>query len=369
MLVKQTVLSTRITKKNILLNEFKALDCFSIVKNDDALYFTRIPRLQKWISGENFVILGTGGSSLGGQCIHAISKNPKNIKFVNNLDPSTLNNLFSKIDLQKTNFLCISKSGETLETVCQTMLIVDLIKNFENFCEKFIIITENKKSSLRELANEFNFLCLDHPETIGGRFSVFSIVGMLPAMLCGIDPKEIIAGGSEILNNSQHYLRQIEDGVSFVLDSFSNGLKQHVSFIYSDKLAFFGAWLAQLYAESSGKSGNGITPITAVGSVDQHSQLQLYLDGAADKCFTFFLEKQISALQISDQFIPKNLAYIKNKRIHDIFGAQYKATISSMLEKNYNVREIEIPEITPKVLGAMFMHFMLEVACVCKMIG
>jgi glucose-6-phosphate isomerase len=231
--------------------------------------------------------------------------------------------------------------------------------------DRFVFITEDKPSSIREIANEFNFLCLDHPKTIGGRFSVFSIVGMLPALLCGADPEKIRDGGRRILEN---HFKEVEDGAVFVFESFRKGITQHVSFIYTDKFIPFGTWLAQLYAESTGKNGCGITPLTAIGSVDQHSQLQLYLDGSKDKCFTFFFENQKSELRIAeDRYLPSSLFYLKNKTAANVFQTQYAATVASVLEKKCNVRKIEMPEITSEIMGALFMHFMLEVACVCKL--
>jgi glucose-6-phosphate isomerase len=192
---------------------------------------------------------------------------------------------------------------------------------------------------------------------------------MLPAILCGINSEEILEGGRKVLNNFEHSIEKIENGARFVADQFFERFSQHVSFIYTDKLLCFGSWLAQLYGESTGKSGKGITPLTAIGSVDQHSQLQLYLDGKRDKCFTFFLEKQKSELKISNEFMPKNFAYLGGKRVSDIFEAQCAATATSILEKGCRLRKIEIPEITPEILGALFMHFMLEVVCVCRLIG
>jgi glucose-6-phosphate isomerase len=357
-------------QESVFFADLVGLDCFSIVNSKDNLKFIENPRLAKWMSGGNFIIFGTGGSSLGGQCIRAISRcKNRNVKFVSNLDPHTLHDLFSKTDLTNVKFLCISKSGETLETICQTLLAVDFVKSCPDIEERFVVITENKPSSLREIADKFNFLCLDHPKTIGGRFSVFSIVGMLPAVLCGIKPDEIIEGGRKILNNFGDAIQKIKEGASFIVNSMQHGFTQHVSFIYSDKLSYFGAWLAQLYAESTGKSGGGITPITAMGSADQHSQLQLYLDGNDDKCFTFFWEKQNSQLQVPPEMIPQSFSYLNNNKISDIVEAQYRATLTSIAERGFNVRKIEIPNITPEVLGSLFMHFMLEVASVCKMVG
>lgn len=354
------------------LNDIKELDCFSIVNEKSDLQYFENPRLKKWLQFDNFVIFGTGGSSLGGQCIHAISEDFKlksKIKFINNLDPNTLDNCFSDIDFSKTGFLCISKSGETLETISQLLLVISRLKRISDnieISESVVIITENKRSSLKHIADEFDFLCLDHPSTIGGRFSVFSIVGMLPALMSGVDPIKIRSGGKSVLDNST----LINDGTSFVVHNFNNMITQHVSFIYSDRLSFFGAWLSQLYAESSGKIGNGITPLTAMGSVDQHSQLQLYLDGKNDKCFTFFMENFDNDLAIDDSdFIPEQFSYLKNKKISEIFFSQYNATLTSILEKNNrSIRKIEIPKITEEILGELFMYFMLEVVCVCKLI-
>lgn len=354
------------------LDEIKSLDCFSIVNERADLKCLENSRLQKWLQFDNFLILGTGGSCLGGQCIHAISDDDKlknKIKFISNLDPNTLEKIIANTDFSKTGILCISKSGETLETISQLLLMITQLKRNSKHIippESVIIITEDKQSSLKQIASEFSFLCLDHPKTIGGRFSVFSIVGMLPALMCGIDPIKIRSGGKEILNNFD----TVKSGSTFIVQSFKNILTQHVSFVYSDRLSFFAAWLAQLYAESSGKNGNGITPLTATGSVDQHSQLQLYLDGANDKCFTFFIEEFNNVLAIDNSdYIPKPFRYLQNKKVSEIFNAQYEATITSILEKNRNIRKIKIPQFTPEIIGSLFMHFMLEAICICKLIG
>ncbi|MDR1235719.1 MAG: hypothetical protein LBJ96_01805 [Holosporaceae bacterium] len=335
--------------------------CFSVVKSSDDLKVFENPGLKKWMQHKKFVVFGTGGSCLGGQCISAIFPGD-NVRFVNNLDPLTLKKVFSEINFEETGFLCISKSGETLETICLTLSALDLTEKKE---DKFVFITENKPSSLREIANRFDFLCLDHPGDIGGRFSVFSIVGMLPAALCGIDPMKIRFGGRKIL---EKHLSEPKSGAAFVAKNFRDGKNLHVSFFYSDRLETFGKWLAQLYAESTGKSGVGITPITAMGAVDQHSQLQLYLDGCRDKCFSFFWENQKSDFSFREN-IPSSFSYLEGKTAADVFRAQQGGTMTSLLEKNIPVRKIEIPEITPEILGELFMYFMLEVVFVCKEIN
>jgi glucose-6-phosphate isomerase len=327
--------------------------------NGDNLEVWENSRLKKWLSLEKFIIFGTGGSSLGGQCLHGISKMKDKLTFVNNLDPHTLKNVLGKIS-PHTGFLCISKSGETMETVAQLLLILGVLERSE-ISSRVVVITENKSSSLREIAAEYDCLCVDYPKNIGGRFSVFSIVGMLPAFIGGTNPQRIRSGARQYLETSRNFA---QNGARFVA-----GHSQHVSFIYSDKLSFFGAWLAQLYAESTGKSGVGVTPLTAMGSFDQHSQLQLYLDGPSDKCFTFFLEKQKTDLAISSKiFVPHSFSYIKNKNIADIFEAQHNATLESLVEKGVPLRKIEFPELTPEILGALLAHFIWEVIAVCHIL-
>ncbi|GHU17946.1 hypothetical protein FACS189472_05560 [Alphaproteobacteria bacterium] len=383
--------------------------CISLVSGNEDLHFLEDQRLQRWLSLKKFVIFGTGGSSLGGQCIHAISGVGSRVTFVDNLDPHTLTNVFSGLILEgarplhneiffararknaaqdrsvldvhedpssgsdeancekdplcsglDTGFLCISKSGETLETISQLLLTIELLKSMgvSNFAERIVVITEDRQSSLREISAKYGFFCINHPWDVGGRFSVFSAVGMLPAVICGIDPMRIRKGAEKYLEES---FGSALEGAHFVF-----GHAQHVSFIYSDKLALFGNWLAQLYAESSGKYGMGVTPLTAIGSVDQHSQLQLYLDGPRDKCFTFFLEKQTTELTIAEDFVPDSFSYLKGKKVSDIFEAQYSATIQSIIEKGLPVRKFEFPTVTPEILGALFMHFMLEVVAYCR---
>ncbi len=349
-----------------LFDKFKELDCFSIVNDKSDLECIENPDVQKWLQFDHFVIMGTGGASLGGQCIHAISS--EEITFINNLDANTLEKTFAKLNFRKTGFLCISKSGETLETISQLLLIISRLQDTGNetrVSDHIIVITEDKNSSLKQIAVKFGCLCLEHPKTIGGRFSVFSIVGMLPAVMCGIDPLIIRTGGQNVLKN----IERIKSNISFISHNLKQNITQHVSFVYSDRLLPFASWLAQLYSESTGKIGKGITPLTAVGSIDQHSQLQLYLDGNNDKCFTFFLERSKSDISIDrNSFIPENFSYLKNKKISEIFESQHNATISSLLEKNRSIRKIEI-SLSPEALGELFMSFMIEVTCVCQLLN
>lgn len=353
----------RVEKRFIDFRDIISKDCFTIVKSDTDLRPLNSFRFKNWLQLDRFVVFGTGGSSLGGQAICALSQK-KNVQFISNIDVDTLDSLFSS-DLSRTGFLCISKSGETLETVYSILLTISKLQNLK---DRVVIVTENKDSSLKKIAVDHEFICFDHPPTIGGRYSVFSLVGMIPAMICEIDPKHIRVGANRVLEDFANSIYKVQEGVNFVLNGLDNNRTQHVSFIYSDKLLYFGKWLTQLYAESSGKKGKGITPIIAQGAVDQHSQLQLYMDGPQDKMYTFFFESKEQDLMLSYGKIPKSFSYLDGISANTVLKAQYQATYTILKENSNFVRAIEIPKLTADALGALFMHFMLEVVGVCKLL-
>lgn len=365
----------RVNESNSQLcdDECGCVDCdypFANIINDtdDIDFITSHQAIAKWMQFKRHIVFGTGGSSLGGQAIYAMSGTKKDIKFVNNIDPDTLKRVFEEIDIdfENTGFLCISKSGETLETICQTIVALDRYANAQDLNEHFLVITESKQSTLKSIANDNAILCINHPKNIGGRFSVFSVVGMLPALLCDVNPLLIRSGAKCVIDIHQ---QDLITATKFICDSYASNFKTHVSFIYSDKLSAFGQWLSQLYAESTGKGGNGVTPQVSIGSIDQHSHLQLYLDGPRDKCFTFFIENQLGdSISVNAANIG-NFKYLDNQKISKIFEAQSQATMQSMLEKKLNVRKICFPSITPEIMGSLFMHFMLEVTLVSQMIG
>lgn len=353
----------RMQKIFVDFSRIVAKECFTVVKSDSDLRVFGNSRFRNWLQSDNFVVIGTGGSSLGGQTICAAAR-CKKVRFVENIDAATLADLFSQ-DLSRTGFLCISKSGETLETIYTTLLLTSKIKNLQ---DRVVVITENKDSTLKQIATENDFLCFDHPAAIGGRYSVFSLVGMIPAMICGFEPKRIRSGANRILEDFANALYKVQEGAEFILNSVASKRSTHVSFIYSDKMQYFGKWLTQLYAESSGKNEKGITPITARGSVDQHSQLQLYMDGPQDKCYTFFFENQESNIALSDIKLPESFSYLHNVKASTVLKAQCKATFTALKENGNFMRLIEFPAMNPESLGALFMHFMLEVAAVCHML-
>lgn len=234
---------------------------------------------------KDVVIVGLGGSSLGTQAIfQALLPHAPNIHFLDNLDPVLFEKTMLRISPKKTLFIFISKSGETLETMTIFNTVVqNTARSAEFYKKNLLIITEEKKSQLFEAAKKFNIPFFPHPNNIGGRFSVLSPVSLLPASLFGLDVQGFLLGASRMKNNPlPHRLAK------FINEQYRHHRHTVVLFTYDARLQKFCEWVVQLFAESLGKKGNGITPLIAIGPKDQHSMLQLFLEGPNDKFFLFF---------------------------------------------------------------------------------
>ena len=331
-------------------------------------------------SFENVLFLGTGGSSLGGKTLVSIKENfffkdtsPK-IYFLENVDEWSISRLTNKINLQNTALVVISKSGETIETLSQFFFLKNEMKEIHNFKKKVFIITENKKSTLKEIQEEEGLKFYEHKKNIGGRFSVFSLVGLLPASLVGFDISSFREGGKLFLKN-------LIDDEDFFDNHFSSALSLMILYKknynisvfmpYSDRLDNLSFWYRQLWAESIGKNKMGITPMNALGTVDQHSQLQLYLDGPSDKFFTFIFEKKKKSKKNLDCSYGKDKNYrlLHNRSLDDLLIFELKATIETLKQKKKPLRVIELEEINEKVIGSLMMFLFLETIFSCYFIN
>ncbi len=334
---------------------------------------------------EAFLILGTGGSSLGAKTlvplyqgdIGAPFQKPL-LYFLENVDPHTLLTLFNHLPLSKTGIIAISKSGTTAETLAQLLSCEALWKEKgleQDFYQHTLIITEPKSSPLRRFAQSHNIPCLDHNPHIGGRFSVFSLVGLLPASIAGIDSRKIRQGGSRILmqflQNAPSEVPPVIGAASLFALQTERGMTQTVLMPYIDRLASFGLWFRQLWAESLGKEGHGTTPIRAMGTVDQHSQLQLYLEGPKDKTFTLLNFQNYPDKEKGPTLSPfdSDLAYFQTAALGDLLGAEERATYQSLMNYGCPVRRITFDKLNEEVLGGLLMHFMLETLLMGELMG
>jgi glucose-6-phosphate isomerase len=319
-------------------------------------------------------VFGIGGSSLGGQALADLlpfgaARAPR-VRFFDNPDPFTTARALESFDLKKARFVCISKSGGTAETLMQTLAAADAIEKAgggKYLKQHFVVITEPKPSPLRQFAESIGCPVLDHPLGIGGRYSVLSLVGMLPAMLMDLDVEAIRSGANSVVQQmlNAKQARDVPAAAGAALHhalARSGHLRETVLWSYADALKTFGPWWRQLWAESLGKDRQGSTPVSALGPVDQHSQLQLFLGGPGEALFSLVStgmagEGPVISRARTDAL---GLAYLNDKSIGDLVSAEVRATAETLHARGRPVRRIHVPKIDERSLGALMMHFMLE---------
>ena len=295
-----------------------------------------------------------GGSSLGAHAIYDFLKNKikKNFLFIDNLQAS------KKID-KKTNFtnLVISKSGNTIETIINTNIFV---KKKDNN----IFITEKKDSYLYLLAEKLKADIIHHNNFIGGRYSVLSEVGMLPAELMGLHSSKFKNLNSLIKNKI--FFNALIKNVGAILHFQKKRKFNSVIINYDEKSENLFKWYQQLVAESLGKKKKGLLPIVSNMPRDNHSVMQLYLDGFKNNFFTFFYVNEKKSEKVNNKFIISSLNYLKNKSLGKITLAQKKATENIFIKKNIPFRSFEVNRRDEKSLGALFCFFMLETILIAQ---
>jgi glucose-6-phosphate isomerase len=242
--------------------------------------------------------------------------------------------------------------------------------------QHFTAVTEPGDNPLRNFANRHGIPIIDHDPNLGGRFSVLSLVGLLPARLAGIDVVAVRAGAASVLEALRAdpapatFAPAVGAAVSVALQR-ERQADTTVLMPYADRLAPFGLWFRQLWAESLGKNGKGTTPVRALGTVDQHSQLQLYLDGPRDKMFTLLA----AADPARGPRVPAELAsdprldYLAGRHMGDLLAAEQRATYDTLAAAGRPVRVLSLERIDERGVGALLMHFMLETLIAADLLG
>jgi glucose-6-phosphate isomerase len=333
---------------------------------------------------DNFVHLGIGGSALGGIALHRALNHPyynllpedkrktPRMFFVDNIDPDKFHSLLNLIDIKRSSFSVVSKSGATIETITQFLVVKDILKEKlgNRYKDHIIVITDPNKGWLRRIVEEENFISLQIPEGVGGRFSVFTPVGLLPAYVSGINIDELLKGAvhmdklcsSDIIWENPAYLSAALQFISYIKKN-----KRISIFIpYSDSLSGIADWFCQLWAESLGKkyslNGNivniGPTPIKAIGVTDQHSQLQLYLEGPYDKVITFIkvnnFNNEVKILSEDNEF-----NFLRNRTMNELIEAERYGTELSLIKAKRCNYTITLDRINPFTIGEFL--YMLQV--------
>lgn len=319
---------------------------------------------------ENIVVLGIGGSSLGSKAIYEFLKpieEPKRkLFFFESTDPLNIADTLKKLDMDKTHFLIISKSGGTVETISIFKYIFAPNQNKDNYT----FITD-KGSNLDKFAQDLGSKCFYLPENVGGRFSVLSVVGLIPLALCGINIKELLRGASEV---SDAYFKNGQLTETFLKKAIfyaQNHEQYNINclFAYSETLQYFTEWYVQLWGESLGKKmrktdvNTGLTPIGLIGPKDQHSFLQLIMEGKRDKSVTFIkLEKFEHEMYIPSISLKhlEALDTLNNIAFHELINMQCDSVIEALKdEKDIPLDEIIIPDVSASSIGALMYYYEL----------
>ena len=310
-------------------------------------YKFKFQNIKKYKKFKHYRIFGMGGSSLGAEAIYSFlnRKIRKKFSFVNNIDLSrNKNNKINQFNI------IISKSGNTLETLTNL--------NYQKVKKNCLFITENKNSYLRNLALKLKSEIIEHNNFIGGRYSVLSETGMIPAFFMGLEPNNFKRLDNLISSNK--FINMLTYNVSSIYSFHQKKKNNSIILNYDENSNNLFYWYQQLVAESLGKSSKGILPIVSPVPKDNHSVMQLYLDGFKKNFFTFFYVMDNNLKKIDNNSLLDSHKYLRNKKMSDILYSQFRATQNVFLKKKIPFRSFIIKKRDEKTLGELFAFFILE---------
>ena len=314
----------------------------------------------------DLVVVGMGGSSLGGETLaHLREEGGPSLHFVDNIDPHTIDKLIHQLPWKTTHFLVISKSGNTVETQAHMMVfLAEAKRRIGSNCGKhFTIITIPNHNPLHKLALVQGMRVVAHDADLCGRFSILSAVGLIPAAVVGVDIRALRAGAA--ITRAENFnggLAAASEAAALHLTLMEQGINMQVLMHYCDRLSGLAAWNRQCWSESLGKQGKGTTPIASPGVTDQHSQLQLYLEGPRDKFFTaLVLDSSAQGAALDGGEEHGDFAYLAGHRLGDLLMAEQRATNATLVAAGRPLRVITCHGLDATMLGALLMHFTLEV--------
>ncbi len=371
------------------------LELLTIVDEIADLAAARVALDRLCVDARTIVFLGTGGSSLGGQVFAQVAgwnipgartlsqvRHPRT-RFYDNLDGDTFAGALVELDLATTRFVVTSKSGGTAETLAQLIAVLSATQaaGLGSQIPSLVLgVSEpdvvGRTNGLRDLCNHFSIPMLDHPTGIGGRFSCLSVVGMLPALSRGLDAGRIRAGAKAVVSALLAAKTPAEFGpalgaaVAVGLNK-ERGIATLVFMPYCDRLGRLSNWFVQLWAESLGKGGEGTSPVAAMGPLDQHSQLQLFMDGPRALYLTVLRTPTAGHGSVLDPTLAAiaGASYLGGKTIGDIVSAQALAVPEALAKVGRPVRTFDVASLNEEAIGALVMHFMLETILAGRVLG
>jgi glucose-6-phosphate isomerase len=320
-------------------------------------------QLIKFNKYKSIILIGMGGSSLGAEALYNFFRNKieKELFFFNNLDQSQIEK--TKTSLKNSLFIIISKSGNTLETLINTNLLKDKINK-----KNTIIITEKKTNLLNQFAKDKKILHIIHKDYIGGRYSILSEVGMIPAYFMGLKIKNFRKNLLDFFK-SKEKISLINNVIKLTSIYRYGKINSIILLNYAPEVNEFLYWYQQLIAESLGKKGRGILPVVSIAPRDHHSLLQLYLDGPKDKLFYIFSLKKNKKMKVRKNVFGKNFSYAENKDLSKAKEAQKNALIHVLKSKNIPYQEFVINKKNEASLGKLFSYFIMETALIGMLLG
>ncbi len=379
--------------EHLLAQAATGLDGLRRVHDDGSLPLLRLPARTDDLAAaapiaaefrqrfDHVLVLGMGGSTLGGKALYALADqgfgplpgSPR-LWFWDSIDPASLAALERALDPARTGIIAISKSGSTAETLSQLLHLLDWMGAAKPG-DRVVAIAEATDNPLRRLADAIGARSFEHDPKVGGRYAVLSLVGLLPALIAALDAAAVRRGAAqawaEVRDAASPAASAAAQGAALAAAAAEAGLGVTVLMPYVDRLADFGLWYRQLWAESLGKQGRGTTPVRAMGPVDQHSQLQLYLEGPADKLYTVITVasagqgRRLDPARAGDP----RLGYLAGRTVGDLLAAEARATIETLAAHGRPVRTMALERLDEAALGALFMHFMLETILTAGLIG
>ncbi len=328
---------------------------------------------------DTVVLVGIGGSSLGAEALTAIAGVGQGcqLHIMDNPDPASFADFQATLNTSTTSWLFVSKSGGTLETLSQVLSVLEWLESeigAAGIAERCYAVTEPKDSALTKLAKHYNMPLYEHHPDLGGRWSCISNIGLTPAACTGVDVGAFRDGVNAMLQHTLSadvHVNQPLLGALYNCRQLAGGRSIRTIMPYIDRLEATASWCRQLISESLGKDGKGITPLAALGTVDQHSMLQLLLDGPDDKFFTVITTDHAG----NGVRIPENLAelsglgYLGGQAIGNVLDAFQQGTIGSLQAYRRPVQTIHLPVVDAFHLGALLMYFMLETVLIAEIIG
>lgn len=322
--------------------------------------------LKKFKKFQKIAIIGMGGSILGTEAIYSFLKKKvkKSFFFFDDINFNKIQDFKKKQDLKKILFLVISKSGNTVETITN-LLYLKIIKNN---APNIIIVSERKDNFLHDIAKDFNLYFVEHKNYLGGRYSVLSEVGMLPAYLMGLNVKKLRSNVDKYLKKKNvHYLKKSAEQMASILKK--KKYKNLIFINYIPELENLLFWLQQLIAESLGKKGLGFLPTVSNAPKDHHSLLQLYLDGPDDKIFYIFSSQKKNTPIIKTNNFHYKIKYLNNRSMFKIKNSQKNALIKRFIEKKISFKEFQLNINKEETLSELISYFILETVLIGKLVN